>query len=129
VKITKTSSTSAGLGVIVGTPPGQMGGFGEFDLVFLNQFTLSSEEKSGSRCDLTAKGAALRFGGGGVFPLASWFQLAPFAAATIGRFTTINGSAACPPALNVGEVPSGDVRTHTMIVLGVGGDIVLGKNR
>jgi hypothetical protein len=135
-KVTKAGHSSGGLGVLIGTPPGKIGGFGEFDLVFVDQFSLSADSKAVGRCDVTAKGAALRFGGGAVLPLASWFQLTPFAMATIGRFTKIGGSGGCEELLgkedvklNVGDLSSGDVRTHTMIVLGVGGDIVLGKNR
>lgn len=136
-KITKAGHSSGGLGVLIGTPPGKFGGFGEFDFVFVDQFSLTADSKAlVGHCDVTARGGALRFGGGAVLPLASWFQLTPFAMATIGRFTKIEGSGSCREfigkedvQLNVGGLPSGDVRTHSMIVLGVGGDIVLGKNR
>jgi hypothetical protein len=109
-----------------------MGGFGEFDLVFVNQYAFTSESDvlpTVTKCDLTAKGGALRFGGGGVFPLASWLQLTPFAMATLGRFSKIDNAGTCPANLKIPDIPSGDVRTHAMIVLGVGGDIVLGRNR
>jgi hypothetical protein len=132
--VKNTTATSLGFGLLVGTPPGRMGGFGEFDLLLANNFALTVPSTAG-KCEVTAKGGALRFGGGGVFPLARWLQLTPFAMATIGRFTRLEGSSACATAdTNLDTVmnhdlPSADARTHATIVLGVGGDVVLGPGR
>ena len=127
--VKSAGAASLGLGVLIGTPPGKMGGFGEFDLVVLNQLTLSSADAA-NKCDLTARGAALRFGGGAVFPLSNWLQLTPFAMATVGRFTKLDASGTgCLARTDVKTISTDDVRTHYMIVLGVGGDVLFGPNR
>jgi hypothetical protein len=129
-KITNTSAGAFGLGIVVGTPPGKMGGFGEFDLVLVDNFSLSVSPAATPRCDVTAKGGGLRIGGGGVFPLTSWLHLTPFAMATLGRFNKLDSNKSCKiETLQPSDVPNGDQRTHTMIVLGVGGDVVFGPNR
>jgi hypothetical protein len=136
-KVTNTSAAAFGFGVLVGTPPGKMGGFGEFDLVLVDNYSLSIAPPQGPkelnappRCDLTAKGGALRFGGGGVFPVASWLQLTPFATATLGRFNKFTSNKTCATEILKGnDIQTGDQRVHTMIVLGVGGDVVFGPNR
>jgi hypothetical protein len=130
--VKKTTAASVGFGLLVGTPPGRMGGFGELDLLLANNFALTVPPAAGAtRCEVTAKGGGIRFGGGGVFPLARWLQLTPFAMATIGRFTRLEGSSACadPYFVMNHDLPSADVRTHATIVLGVGGDVVLGPGR
>ncbi len=128
--VKKTTATAVGLGLIIGTPPGRMGGFGEADVVFAQTFALTTTiGTKPDDCDLSATGAGLRFGGGGVFPVADWLQLTPFAMATIGRFTTTSASSGCSVLIPGGDIASGDMRTHAMVVLGVGGDVVLGKDR
>jgi hypothetical protein len=130
-KIKNTTSGSFGLGLIVGTAPGKMGGFGEFDLVFVNSYALTSttSKRLGGDCTatVTASGGAVRLAAGGVFPISRWLQISPFASALLGRFSKLDKNADC--LANVGgTIPDDDVRTHGMIVLGVGGDIVLGSD-
>jgi hypothetical protein len=122
-----TTSGSVGIGLIVATPPGKMGGFGELDLLPVNAYSASF---SGGSCSVTASGSALRLAGGGVFPVLDWLQLSPFAAATIGSFSKLTTkSCAGFDSSGIetnGTIDSGNTRTHATIVLGVGGDVVLG---
>jgi hypothetical protein len=127
----KPSGTTAGeigAGVMIGSGPGKFGGFGEFELLY-NGFGLSHDVASGGeKCDVTAGGGALRFGGGGVFPAFGFLHVTPFATVTLGRFTNLNTSH-CPANFPSGKIPAGDERTHGMIVLGVGGDFIFGKDK
>ena len=130
------SASAIGIGLIVGTPPGKIGGFGEIDLVPTNTFDISATQIlfSTGECDITAQGGAVRFGGGGVFPVANWLNITPFAMATLGRFTTIktSGTGCAAIAADIGkngDLAADDVRTHGMVLLGVGGDLVLGRDR
>ncbi len=127
----KPSGTTAGeigAGIMIGSGPGKFGGFGEFELLY-NGFGLSHDVATGGeKCDVTAGGGALRFGGGGVFPAFGFLHVTPFAEVTLGRFTNLNTSH-CPANFPSGKIPAGDERTHGMIVLGVGGDFIFGKDK
>jgi hypothetical protein len=48
--------------------------------------------------------------------------------ATLGRFSKLDSKCE-EAALKAHDISNGDHRSHTMIVLGVGGDIVFGPNR
>jgi hypothetical protein len=128
-KVTKTSASAVGIGLLVGTAPGRLGGFGEFDLAATNSTTLTQTTPIGSECTITATGGGFRLGGGGVFPVSTWLHVTPFAMATLGRFSSLTVTPGCAGAPAAGTIPSGDVRTHGMIFLGVGGDVILGNDR
>lgn len=126
-----TTAGSVGIGLVVGTPPGQMGGFGELDLLPVNAYAAGVADGA---CTITASGTAFRLAGGGVFPVLTWLQLSPFAAATIGSFNKLT-TKSCGAIVDTsgietnGTIDSANTRTHATIVLGVGGDVVLGGMR
>ncbi len=127
-KIKGTTAGALGLGLIVGTPPGKLGGFGEFDLVPADAFALTVTV-AGRSCSATAKGSAIRFGGGAVFPFWTWLHLTPFVTAMLGRFTSVDAPSCTAADFPHGGIDSGNRRTHGMLLLGVGGDVVLGRDK
>jgi hypothetical protein len=80
------------------------------------------------RCSVTAHGTAIRFGGGGVFPISTWLHLTPVILATFGRFSSLDLSGTCD-FFPSGDIASDNQRTHGMIFLGLGGDVVLGRDK
>jgi hypothetical protein len=117
-----------GIGLIVGSRPGKVGGFGELDFGF-NSFSVSQKTLIGADCDISASGGALRLGGGAVIPAVKWLNITPVLMATLGRFTSLKSSSTCQDAPKGGDISSDDQRTHGMILLGVGGDVILGNDR
>ena len=124
--VSKATAGAIGLGLIVGSAPNKLGGFGEFDLVFADVFSLTAKGSGGKECTATASGGAVRFGGGAVLPVSTWLHVTPFLSASLGRFRHIDTGCL---ALTGGDISASDQRTHGMIVLGVGGDLVLGSDR
>jgi hypothetical protein len=131
---TSLGAGSFGLGVMIGSRPGKIGGFGEFDIAFLNGFSFSQQYKpdlvAGETCDLSASGGAIRLGGGAVFPAFGFMHITPITMLTLGRFTqaTIKGGTDCSALLPSKNISSDNQRTHGMLFLGVGGDFVFGSD-
>lgn len=124
---------SIGGGVMVGTAPTDFGGFGEFDVGF-DAYGISSEV-----VDMDCKigrglsGLAFRFAGGGVFPVAKYFNLNVFAALGFGKFNTVSQSLQGSACGNLGldadrAIAPQDQRMHTTLSVGMGGDFVFGKD-
>ncbi|HEX3594414.1 MAG TPA: hypothetical protein VHU80_04910, partial [Polyangiaceae bacterium] len=132
VNISNTRAGAAGIGVMIGSAPGKLGGFGEFDFVFASSFNLTFASKLTPKqtCDLAAKGAAVRFGGGAVIPVISWLHLTPVVMATIGNFSHLDAGSGCDAySIQSQGIASGDQKTHGMLLLGIGGDVVLGRDK
>jgi hypothetical protein len=128
-KLSDARAGAVGLGLMVGSAPNKLGGFGEIDLVLASSFNVTGPANlAGTQtCDLAAKGNGLRFGGGGVIPVSSWLHLTPVVLATLSRFSSVDGSGTCAP-YPTGSIESDNRRTHGMIFIGVGGDVVLGRD-
>ena len=146
VEVTTTGRhTSAGLGVMIGTPRGQMGGFGEVGISFLHEFAATEAAAGqGLTCDLerTFSGNALRLGGGGNIPIGGdLLHLTPFAMVSIGVFseedsTQAGTTTACnelftedvlgPRDVLKGPIDGEDQTTHSVFLFGVGGDFLFG---
>jgi hypothetical protein len=136
-EIDSAQAGSFGIGVRIGTPPGKLGGFGEFDIGLIDAMNVKlNRDILGTKttCKVEARGASLRFGGGATIPLASWLQLTPMATFSLGRFSTLDATG-CNLTANGdgfpkgGDISSGDQRNHGMIFVGVGGDVVVGGRR
>src|SRR5581483_5355851 len=80
-------------------------------------------------CDIAAKGTAIRVGGGGVIPVLDWLHLTPVFLATIGTFTRVDEAGTCDGFGNSQDIASENRRTHGMLFFGVGGDVVLGRDK
>ncbi|HEX4339263.1 MAG TPA: PEGA domain-containing protein [Polyangiaceae bacterium] len=130
--ISNTRAGSAGVGVMIGSAPGKLGGFGEFDFVFASSFNLTFTPKlAGAKsCDLATKGGAFRFGGGATIPVLSWLHLTPLVMATIGNFTSLTAGSGCDAyGIASQDITSDNRRTHGMLLLGIGGDVILGRDK
>lgn len=138
---TKATFQSGGLGVMIGTPRNRFGGFGELDLVF-DSVSQRSTLTNVSGCTLVDKlsGTGLRLGGGVVIPIASIFELTPFALATVEKFSTEEFdamSSKCPRtqpplAYQTGRSVSQTIQhqnVHGTFFVGLGGDFVFGKDK
>lgn len=130
-EIKNPTGSSVGLGLIVGSPPGQMGGFGELDFAPSHVLSLTINPPDGStNCRISATGGAVRFGGGGTFPVAKWLNLSPFALVTVAKPTKLETDGCSAVATSSIEgVRESDLRTHQIILLGVGGDLIFGSDR
>jgi hypothetical protein len=130
-KVENTRAGALGLGLMVGSAPTKFGGFGEIDLVLASSFNLTAPgDLSGGKCDLTAKGGGIRFGGGAVIPISTWVHVTPVVMATLGQFTSISKTGDCTfYDGQSNDITSGDQRTHGMILIGVGGDAILGNDK
>lgn len=127
------SGQGIGIGGLIGTKPGQWGGFGELDLGyrrievtrrFDDDFTCSGSQSLG------LKGLALRVGGGAHIPVHRLVQLTPFVAASFGQVLGVSndcdeysGTDKFPAP---GSVPSGERRGYQLFLIGIGGDLLLG---
>lgn len=133
-KPTATGSSSLGIGLIVGTQPHKLGGFGEIDfLTETYSFSSRIDAVVTEECKVKVSGGALRLGGGGFLPVVSFLNLTAFATLTIGRFGSIDGSG-CRLVNGNGpfaphDIASDDQRTHSSVFLGLGGDFVFGADR
>jgi hypothetical protein len=130
----QASARSGGLGILVGTPRNQVGGFGELGILFRQEF-LWQGTAANCTVDATLAGPALRIGGGGVFPVADFLHLAPFGLLSVGQFSSVTvDQSGCLPQL-VDRLPSErtidseNQATHTLFFVGVGGDVVFGGDR
>jgi hypothetical protein len=127
-KLESTNAGAFGIGVMIGSAPNKLGGFGEIDLIPASTFSLSAPRVGGGRCDVTAHGTALRIGGGGVIPVSTWLHITPVLLATFGKFTSLDGTTNCPFYPASGDIPSDNQRVHSMVLIAVGGDFVLGRD-
>lgn len=130
---------AVGIGVMLGTPAGQVGGYGEIGLVLADQYVAQTEVIGGAQgdCDYTTTftGGAFRVGGGANFPVASFLHLTPFAAVSIGSFSEVTQEVtdgACTlgngSKTQTTTIPEDRTEAHTTIVLGLGGDFVFGAD-
>lgn len=128
-----------GVAAMVGTPPGQYGGFGEVGLLgqrITIERTFELEEHPSNTCgpkaqqQLSFTGTALRIGGGARLPVWRYLHLTPFLMASFGQISEFSNDSECAALLDAERwPPSGDltesVGTRT-ILLGVGGDFLFG---
>jgi hypothetical protein len=133
------SARTVGVKVMVGTPRGKLGGFGEIGFGIAHSFEVSvqgTRDIADCKITRTYQGPArlLRIGGGAVFPIGSLIHIVPFGALSIGSFasanTTVDGCLALPFPFDRGDrdIPDADEATHTLLMLGVGGDFVFGAD-
>jgi hypothetical protein len=135
-------ASGGGLAVIVGTERGRFGGFGELGFAPIHNFTINRDidiSGVGVRCSqtVTLSGAALRIGGGLSIPVADFLSLTPYVMATLGSFRDAESETDCPdtdPTRQVVEAFTnsheiGDTAGHQLLVLGVGGDFLLGRDK
>jgi hypothetical protein len=137
---TTASAQSVGLSLLLGSPAGGVGGFGELGLVFQRLAIardLAGSTSLGGACDkkssqtLALTGAGFRVGGGATIPLSALFELSPFAHGTFGRFTQSALDSECsvyrgPSGLG-DDLPSDRRGTHAQVVIGIGGNFVFGR--
>jgi hypothetical protein len=139
----QSTLTQAGLGVVVGTPPGEFGGFGELDFVFINNFATTQTIKGtvgtlppappqtvpvDCSVDVTAKSRGVRLGGGVNIPLSRSFQLSPTVMGTIATITQVD-VADCGPFRNSSyDIPKDKRATHMTLFIGAGIDWLLGPD-
>lgn len=131
-EVNKAQAASFGIGVRFGTPPGKIGAFGELDIGLVDALSVELKRQSNAgettgTCKIDVNGASLRLGGGAIVPIVTWLQLTPVANVSFGRFTNRSATGCDVPV--DGDIASRDQRTHAMIFLGVGGDVVIGGRR
>ncbi|MCB9605279.1 MAG: tetratricopeptide repeat protein [Polyangiaceae bacterium] len=89
---TTTYATGAGLGLMVGTQPGDFGFYGEVGLL-LHQMTANMTVTHGSEasCEnsMNYSGTGFRLGGGMQIPVTGAFRVEPFMTFTMSRFDTV----------------------------------------
>ncbi|HET9933080.1 MAG TPA: hypothetical protein VFQ35_20395, partial [Polyangiaceae bacterium] len=122
-----------GIGAMVGTKPGQWGGFGELGLGY-RRFEVKREFGDGVTCSgaqaLGLNGLAFRLGGGAHIPVHRMIQLTPFVAASFGQVVSVHND--CEEYADTdkfpasGSIGSGDRRGHQLFLIGIGGDLLLG---
>lgn len=127
------SGQGVGIGGMVGTKPGQWGGFGELGFGY-RRFEVKREFGDGFTCsgtqNLGLNGFAVRLGGGAHIPVHRMIQLTPFVAASFGQVVSAHND--CDEYLDTdkypasGSIASGDRRGHQLFLLGIGGDLLLG---
>ncbi len=138
---TTITSTSGGIGLMVGTPRGKPGFFGELDWVPLSLISAKSEISPLS-CSATEtlSGNALRLAGGGVIPIANLLHLTPMLGVEFGSYTSDKldeSGAGCVVLQSQGlllpagerSIPSDNQATHTLVFVGLGGDFVFGNDK
>lgn len=135
---TTITGASGGIGLIVGTPRNQLGGFGEIDYLPYESFTASTDISAGGlSCTTTdtLSGSAFRVGGGAVIPVAGWLNLTPFVTAQFGsfgheKFDTSSCSRLSPAFTSSDlDIPSGQRKAHSLVFIGLGGDWVFGNDK
>ncbi len=138
----QSTLTQGGVGVLVGTPPGQFGGFGELDFVFVNNFATTQTIKGildnpqpppdkvpvDCSVDVTAKSRGVRLGGGVNIPLSRSFQLSPTVMGTIATITDEEVSDCGPFRDSSFEIPKNNRATHMTLFVGAGIDWLLGSD-
>jgi hypothetical protein len=135
LEVTNTAFTqSAGLGVMIGTPRNQLGGFGELDLILDHRFEVHQEIQAADSCEATAvfRGPGFRIGGGVNIPVAEFLHLTPFVMASVGTISDVEIDTDCPAGRIpdvTREVPEDNRKSHSVLFFGVGGDFVLGRDK
>lgn len=114
----------------------RFGPFAELGLSLLHRiretrdFDLAGE----GACQESTKwgGTALTGMGGVHVPLNAWLNLSPFVGASFAQFThqSFTSPASCPDSIGSFErnVAAGAQKPHTFLVLGVGGEVLIGKD-
>jgi hypothetical protein len=155
----KASGTDAGVGFMYSAEPGKLGPFAEIDLLFIHRFQVERDLElfpkvfgaAGCRQTVKAAGTGLRLGGGVQIPLASFFQLSPFAGVTVGQANDFeNDDSDCEKFKDpkTPANPSDDLddffkdrtpwdkdakaaanMTHIVVFLGVGGEFIFGSDK
>lgn len=128
-KPTGPNSRSIGIGLIIGTQPHKLGGFGEID--FAAEAYGFTARHAVEECKVKASGGALRLGGGGFLPVLSFLNATAFAMVTIGRFTSLDVSG-CGPENGTfvsRDIDGDNQRTHSSVFIGLGGDFAFGADR
>ncbi len=131
---TQVSGVEAGIGGQIGTPPHQLGGFGEIGVGFVQSFQLRNDVPGSPGCVLEGTwsgGPSFRIGGGAVIPLSKYFQLTPFMVANFAQFNHINLKSVCEgpmmPDLSIDQdIPAEERSGHQLFLLGVGVDWLIG---
>jgi hypothetical protein len=128
------SARTLGFKVMIGTPRGRLGGFGEVGFGVSHAFELEATGLGGCQVKATAAGSVLRLGGGAVFPVGDHVHIVPFGALSVGSFSREAYEASgCGPAIT-GSLPAGrdipgdEQGTHSLLFFGVGGDFVFGAD-
>ncbi|MGE0322318.1 MAG: outer membrane beta-barrel protein [Polyangiaceae bacterium] len=89
---TTTYATGAGLGLMLGTQPGDFGAYGEVGLL-LHQMTanMTVSHIDSATCDnsVNYSGTGFRVGGGMQIPVSGGFRVEPFLTFTLSRFDTV----------------------------------------
>jgi hypothetical protein len=132
-KPSNPGAQNIGIGLIVGTQPHKLGGYGEIDFVGEAYSFSLRPGNSVQECKVKVSGGAVRIGGGGFLPVLPFLNATAFAMITIGRFGSVDASGpSCPGPLMVlsnRDIDSGDQRTHSSVFIGLGGDFVFGADR
>jgi hypothetical protein len=132
----KASAQEAGFGLMVAFPRGKFGPFGELDFAFHRRFQVDQEFSISSglgraSCDLSWKltGAGVRLLGGVQIPVASFFQLSPYAGFTVGKAPDKwEADGECSELGGFDELPIEDPKSNGLFVIGVGGDFLFGND-
>ncbi|MEZ4227817.1 MAG: PEGA domain-containing protein [Polyangiaceae bacterium] len=87
---TTAYATGAGIGAMIGTPPGDFGFYGEVGLL-LHQMTADMTVSQDEECSnkVNYSGTGFRLGGGMQIPIISQIQIEPFMTFTLSRFDTV----------------------------------------
>ncbi len=132
---TSGSYQGGGIGVMIGTPRNQFGGFGELDLVFdsVSQ-TTELNDLQGCKLTTTLSGTAGRIGGGAVIPIGSLVHLTPFVLVTVEKFShgkadQTGGCVGIPFVPSDRSIPSENQAAHSTFLVGVGGDFIFGSDK
>ncbi len=139
------SWTNLGLGMVLGTDPGEFGGFGEMELAYgwMHSELHFNDPK---KCTLTLglRGPGLRIGGGLNIPTKVIGTLTPMLMATLGQFGNYTASNDCTPATVAenrfprdadaegnasGSIGPGQQMGHYLIFLGLGSELSFGGGR
>jgi len=142
IKVTPSGS-NAGVGFMYATPPGKLGFFGELDFLFSHRFEavrdINWKDRQDCKQTLKAHGNALRLMGGLQVPLMTWLQLSPYAGVAFGRVSDFSADDSCKgtsavkldstPWKDDGVPAEKDGKSHVVISLGVGGDVVFGSDK
>lgn len=136
---TSASALGAGLSLLVGSPPGKLGGYGELGLGWQRLSIVRDSEFSSVSCGGNAQqtlrltGPALRAGGGVTIPVSRSFALSPFAHLTFARYAKAALDSDCeelalpgPTGLD-GSLDASQRATHGQLLFGLGGQFIFGS--
>jgi len=125
-----SAAVQAGMGLAVGTPRGETGGYGEIGLAFVDQLILTGREATFD-CNVEVKlsGMGLRLGGAASLPISRLIQLTPFVSATFGKYTSAAANVSCSNSGKLDLVHDIEKpETHTLLFMGIGGELLFGAD-